>query len=145
MILAYWHWVIFGLAMIAAEVIMPGAFFLWIGISAFMLGGVVFLFPFTSVSFQLILFGVLAILATIMGRKVMRKLSSGAASSLLNRRGQQLVGETITLDVPIINGHAQVTVGDSKWRVKGPNLSVGANVKVVGVEGNMLIVVAQDE
>jgi membrane protein implicated in regulation of membrane protease activity len=145
MILIYWHWVMFGLVMIAAEVMVPGAFFLWLGISALIVGGIAFLFPFTSAPVQVVLFGVLAILATIIGRKIMRKLLKGAVPSLLNRRGQQLVGEIITLDAPIINGHAQVTVGDSKWLVKGPNLAIGTDVTVVGIEGNILIVVGRDQ
>jgi membrane protein implicated in regulation of membrane protease activity len=144
MILAYWHWVIFGLAMMAAELMVPGAFFLWVGIAALMLGVTTFIFPFMAVPGQLVLFGVLAPLAAIIGRKVMRNLPGRAEPSLLNRRGQQLAGETITLDVPIINGHAHVTVGDSKWHVKGPDLPAGMTVKVVGIEGNMLIVVGQD-
>ncbi|MDF3033230.1 MAG: conserved rane protein of unknown function [Alphaproteobacteria bacterium] len=102
MILAYWHWVIFGLAMMAAELMVPGAFFLWVGIAALMLGVTTFIFPFMAVPGQLVLFGVLAPLAAIIGRKVMRNLPGSAEPSLLNRRGQQLAGETITLDVPII-------------------------------------------
>jgi inner membrane protein len=142
--LEYWHWVIFGLLLIALEVMVPGAFFLWIGITAFILGAICYLFPFTTVAVQLILFGVLALLTTIVGRKIMRKASHEAAPSLLNRRGQQFIGEIITLDVPIVNGHAHVTVGDSKWRVKGPDLPAGTMVKVVEVEGNILIVKDKD-
>ncbi len=145
MMLQYWHWVTFGLILIATEVMAPGAFFLWLGITAFMLGGIIFLFPFTSVSIQLVLFGIFAPLVTIVGRKIICHLSNSGVPLLLNRRGQQLVGQIITLDVPVVNGHAHVTVGDSKWRVKGPNLPAGVSVKVVGLEGNMLIVAAQDE
>lgn len=142
MIIHYWHWIILALGMIAAEVMLPGAFFLWVGIAAGILAGTVFLFPFTSPSVQLVLFGVLSILTTIMGRKAMRPFAKEATPSFLNRRGQQLVGQTLTLDVPIVNGHAHVTVADSKWRVKGPDLPIGASVQIVGVEGNMLIVKA---
>lgn len=142
MILEYWHWVIFGMVMIAAEILVPGAFFLWVGIAALILGMLVFIFPFTTVSVQLILFGCIAVVSTVVGRKVLRKALMGGATTLplLNQRGQQFIGETIVLDVPILNGHAHVTVADSKWRVKGPDLPVGTIVVVVGVEGNILIV-----
>ena len=144
MMLQYWHWIILGLVLIAAEVMVPGAFFLWVGIATLILGGITFLFPLTSVAIQLVLFGVLSLLTTIVGRKVMRNISEGTQPLLLNRRGQQFVGELIALDAPIVNGQAHVTVGDSKWRVKGPDLPVGTVVKVVGVDGNMLIVVKKD-
>ena len=142
MILEYWHWAIFGMIMIAAEILVPGAFFLWVGIAALILGALVFVFPFTTVSVQLILFGCIAVVSTVIGRKLLRKALIGGATTLplLNRRGQQFIGETIVLDVPILNGHAHVTVADSKWRVKGPDLPVGTIVVIVGVEGNILIV-----
>jgi membrane protein implicated in regulation of membrane protease activity len=143
MMVEYWHWVVLGLLMIILEVMAPGAFFLWIGIAAFILGGTLFLLPFTSLTIQLILFGVLAVLSTIGGRRVMRNVTS-AAPSLLNRRGQQFVGQVIALDVPIVNGKAHATVGDSKWRIKGPDLPAGTVVKVVDVDGNVLIVVEKE-
>lgn len=144
MMLAYWHWVILGLALVALEVMIPGAFLLWIGVAALILGGMTFLLPLTSVTAQLVLFGVMTLLVTILGRKIIRLQARGEAPATLNRRGQQFVGQTIVLDAPIINGHAHVTVADSKWRIKGPNLPAGIVVKVVGIDGNMLIVIKED-
>lgn len=143
MMLAYWHWVIVGFGMVALEVMIPGAFFIWIGLAALMLGGITFLAPL-SLTAQLLLFGVLALLTTILGRKFIRFQTQAEDPVTLNRRGQQFVGQTIVLDVPIVNGRAHVTVADSKWRIKGPDLPAGAVVKVVGVDGNMLIVVQED-
>lgn len=140
MILAYWHWVILGLVMVALEVLVPGAFFLWIGITTLIMGGVTFVLPLLSVTFQLILFGILVLVVTVLGRKIVRFQSAKESFTTLNRRGEQFVGETIILDVPIVNGHAHVSVADSKWRVKGPDLPAGAVVKVIGVEGNLLVV-----
>ncbi len=144
MTLAYWHWVILGLLMVALEVMIPGTFLLWVGIAALILGGTTFLFPLMSVTTQLVLFGVMALLVTILGRKIIRLQANEEVPATLNRRGQQFVGQTIVLDVPIVNGHAHVTVADSKWLIKGPDLPAGVIVKVVGIDGNMLIVVKED-
>jgi len=143
MMLAYWHWVVLGLVMIALEVMIPGAFFIWIGIAALILGGITFLFPL-SVTAQLLLFGVVVLSVTVLGRKIIRLQANGGVVPTLNRRGQQFVGQTIVLDVPIVNGRAHVTVADSKWRIQGPDLPAGAVVKVVGVDGNTLIVGPED-
>jgi membrane protein implicated in regulation of membrane protease activity len=141
--LAYWHWVILGFSMVALEVMIPGAFFIWIGIAALILGGTTFLFPLMSLTGQLLLFGVVAPLVTVLGRKVVRLQDDGGAPATLNRRGQQFVGQTIVLDVPILNGRAHVTVADSKWSIQGPDLPAGSVVKVVGVDGNVLIVIQE--
>lgn len=143
MIIAYWHWLIFGFAMVTIEVLAPGAFFLWVGIAAFILGGVIFFVPTLSTASQLFFFGSLALIITILGRKIIHFYSRQAPLSVLNKRRQQLIGEVITLDVPIVNGHAHVSVGDSKWIVKGPDAPAGTCVKVIDVEGNRLIVVVK--
>ncbi|MGV8948575.1 MAG: NfeD family protein [Candidatus Paracaedibacter sp.] len=141
--LAYWHWVILGFSMVALEVMIPGAFFIWIGIAALILGGTTFLFPLMSLTGQLLLFGVVAPLVTVLGRKVVRLQDDGGAPATLNRRGQQFVGQTIVLDVPILNGRAHVTVADSKWSIQGPDLPAGSVVKVIGVDGNVLVVIQE--
>jgi membrane protein implicated in regulation of membrane protease activity len=144
MMLAYWHWVVLGLGMVALEVMIPGAFFIWIGIAALILGGITFLLPL-SVTAQLLLFGVVALLITVLGRKIIRLQVNGGPPATINCRGQQFVGQTIVLDVPIVNNRAHVTVADSKWRIQGPDLPAGAVVKVVGIDGNMLIVIQQED
>jgi membrane protein implicated in regulation of membrane protease activity len=142
MTIAYWHWLIFGFCMIAAEVMIPGAFFIWIGSAALALSSLVFLFPMMEASNQFVIFGILGPLFAIIGKKVVRKQMGTRPQSLLNRRAQQFIGQIITLDVPIVHGHAHVAIGDSKWRVKGPDLPAGVDVKIVDIEENMLIVVA---
>ena len=53
----------------------------------------------------------------------------------LNRRGQQYIGRVFSLSAPIINGVGKVTVDDSTWKVKGPDLPAGTHIKVSGVDG----------
>ena len=52
---------------------------------------------------------------------------------LLNRRSEQLIGRTATLTEPISNGRGRIRIGDTLWRVSGPDLPVGTQVKVTSV------------
>jgi membrane protein implicated in regulation of membrane protease activity len=61
---------------------------------------------------------------------------------LLNQRGEQLIGRTATLSEPIINGFGRIKLGDTLWRVKGPDLPAGTQVKVVSVNDLELVVAA---
>ena len=45
---------------------------------------------------------------------------------LLNRRGEQLIGRIATLTEPIKDGRGRVRIGDTMWRVSGPDLPAGA-------------------
>lgn len=142
--ITYWHWLLLGIGLAAIELLFPGAFFLWIGIAALVTGALLFLAPSVSFSAALVIFAILSLIATYAGKHIYQALftpTTDAETAALNKRGQQLVGQTLTLDAPILHGSkAHITVGDTKWLVKGPDLPEGTEVLVTGVEGNTLIV-----
>lgn len=138
--IGYWHWLIFGILLIALEILMPGSFFLWIGLSALVVGGLSWAFPL-PISVVYLLFGGLAIGFTVAGRRYFSVDQNDKNKSQLNRRAEQYIGQHITLSQAIVNNQGRAGIGDSVWRVKGPDLPVNTVVEVVGVEGNTLIVI----
>lgn len=133
-------WWLLALLLIALEVALPGYFLLWIGIGAGATGVLVWLLPGTSLLAQAVAFTVFALLACALYAYMLRpRLRRGdAAGERLNRRAEQLVGQRYVLIEPIVNGRGRARVGDGEWLVNGPDLPLGANVEVVGVDGNML-------
>ncbi|WP_445146138.1 NfeD family protein [Dyella sp. Tek66A03] len=139
--LHYWWWIL-ALLLIALEVILPGYFMLWIGIAAGVTGLVVLVAPGLSLLGQALVFAVLAFLSCAvywygLRPKLMRNEPGDA---LLNRRGEQKIGQRYVLAEPIINGRGKARVGDGLWLVSGPDLPVGSMVEVVGVDGTTLLV-----
>ena len=63
---------------------------------------------------------------------------------LLNKRVQQHVGRIYVLEEAIANGRGKVKVGDALWTVEGPELPIGARVKVVGAREQVLVVEGVD-
>jgi membrane protein implicated in regulation of membrane protease activity len=53
-----------------------------------------------------------------------------------------LLGREFTLEKPIIDGNGTVRIGDTVWRVAGPDTPAGTKVKVVQVDGANLTVAA---
>ena len=47
-------------------------------------------------------------------------------------RGVQMIGRTATLTEPISNSRGRIRLGDTLWRVSGPDLPAGAQVRVTG-------------
>jgi len=41
----YWHWLILAVVMIILEMLMPGAYLLWMGVSAIFIGALMYVFP----------------------------------------------------------------------------------------------------
>ena len=136
--LQFWHWMILGLALAVVEVMAPGTFFLWLGIAAGLTGLLVLVIPDIAWQIQLIAFGVLSIAIVVAWRTYQRRHPTVSDDATLNRRGEQYVGRVFTLAEAIVNGRGTVKVGDSLWRADGPDLPVGARVKVTGVAGTIL-------
>lgn len=140
----HYLWWILALVLIAAEILLPGYFLLWIGIGAALTGVVMLVLPGLSLLVQAIVFGVFAFLSCAgywyWVRPRLQEREPGDAR--LNRRGEQSIGQHYVLAEAIVNGRGRARVGDTLWTVSGPDLPVGATVEVVSVEGNTLMVKA---
>jgi inner membrane protein len=139
-----WSWMALGFALLALELALPGVFLLWIGLAALFTGFVslqLWEVPLWTWHVQVLLFIVLCPLTVWAGRKIFGG-AGGSDQPLLNRRGQQLVGRTATLAEPIREGRGRVRLGDTLWRVTGPDLPAGSRVRVTGVEDTQLTVVS---
>jgi membrane protein implicated in regulation of membrane protease activity len=62
----------------------------------------------------------------------------------LNRRGTQYIDRIFTLAAPIVDGRGNLHVDDTMWKIEGPELDMGAKVRVTGVNGVMLTVEPYD-
>lgn len=134
-----WGWIIFGLVLMILEAIAPGVFLVWFGGAAIATGAVALLFDL-SLSGQLLAFAILAAASLAFGWKYGNYAIGESDRPNLNIRGQQYVGRVFELDDAIINGRGRMKVGDTTWRVQGPDLSAGQNVRVTGTKGATLIV-----
>ena len=131
----YWHWLILAVALIILEILMPGAYFLWMGISAAAVGGAMFIFPEMPLLIQILIFAVLSVITVMIYKTHKRKNPVVTDEPALNRRGEQYIGRNFTLSEPIVNGMGKVKVDDSTWKVTGIDMDAGATVRVVAVDG----------
>lgn len=136
----FWHWWILAGVLLILELTKPVYFFLWLGFAASAVGFLLLVFPGAPVEAQLVMFGVLSIMAVVAWRKHREIHPPASDQTRLKQRGRQYTGCVFTLEHPIINGVGKLVVGDSTWRVKGPDLAAGTLVRVVGVDGVVFIV-----
>lgn len=140
-----WNWWILALILMGLEILAPGTFFLWFGISAFVIGTIsLAVGPDTTFwvwQTQVIGFLVLSLVAALFARRFMSQTKADEDSGLkLNERGAQLIGRTAIVNQAILQGQGRVKIGESTWRVTGPDLPEGSRVRVVAAEGSTLIV-----
>ena len=135
-----WSWIVVGLILLALELIMPGGVLVWLGAAA-VVTGIVALMQIAPFAMQWVLFGVLSLAGVVGWLTYMRgRKETESDRPLLNRRAAQLVGRHAELTEAIVDGFGRARLGDSTWRVSGPDLPRGARVRVTGYDGTVLTV-----
>ena len=137
--LGAWNWLIVGLVLVALEVVAPGVFLLWLGLAALLVGLISLVVDWVW-QVQVIAFAAFSVAAVPLWRRVAQQDVPNPESEFLNRRSDALVGRVFTLEKPIVDGSGTVRVGDTFWRVAGPDAPAGARVKVVHADGASLTV-----
>ncbi len=138
-----WSWWVLGLVLLAAEVVAPGVFLIWIAIAALITGALSLMLWDTIVwgwQVQFVVFALLSIISVLLGRHFVSSSARETDEPLLNQRAQSLVGRTAVLEKPIAEGHGRVRLDDTIWIVEGPDLPAGTRVRIVASHGRSLTV-----
>ena len=131
-------WGAAALLLFAAEALAPGAFMLWLGFAAVVVFVAVLLVPGMSLLAQVAAFVVLSFVSIQIYRTWFRGRERQSDQPMLNRRGQSYIGRNFTLKDPIVNGVGKLRVDDSQWRITGPDVPAGTQVKVTRADGATL-------
>jgi membrane protein implicated in regulation of membrane protease activity len=137
-------WLLLAVALGAAELAVPGVFLVFIAIAAGITGLLALLFPALTMSAELAVFGAWSVITVLIGRRWYADYPVDSDDPLLNDRGARLIGQSVTVVEAIVGGSGRVRVGDSEWIARGPDLPAGARVRIVGVSGAVVQVVAAD-
>ena len=140
----YWHWIVFGILLAGAEIFAPSFFLLWLGVSAFVVGFIVY-FIDVSFSSEIILWGILSLSSLVAWFKFIAPSMKTKTLSGMSR--EALIGQegTVTeFSKSILKGRLRFSapiVGNDEWSVRcEDDLSVGDRAIVTEISGNDLIV-----
>ena len=139
-----WGWMVLAAVLFVLEITVPGIFFMWFGLAAAVTGFITFGYDI-SWQWQLLWFGVLSLISVGLAARYLRNHPLTSERPLLNLRATRHVGKTYILVDPIEDGRGSVRIGDSVWRVSGPELPAGERVTVTGADGTLLYVTKAGE
>jgi membrane protein implicated in regulation of membrane protease activity len=134
-----WLWMIGGVILLAAEILAPGIFLIFVGAAAVATGVFALLFGL-GLPAQLALFALYTVIAVMIGRRFYANSNTDSSDPLLNDRAARLVGRVVTVVETVDNGGGRVRVGDSEWSARGGPAAAGERVRVTGVDGKCLTV-----
>ncbi|TNE42780.1 MAG: NfeD family protein [Alphaproteobacteria bacterium] len=132
------QWFILAIALIGVEVLAPSSYFLWPGVSAFVVGFLSWLFPGLSATWEIGIFVTLAVATSVVWQVWFKSSMETTDAPQLNRRASQYVGRKIVLREDFVDGAGYVSIDDSRWRAEsetGANLPTGTRVEVIAVDG----------
>ncbi|HTD28849.1 MAG TPA: NfeD family protein [Xanthomonadaceae bacterium] len=133
-------WACVSLLLMAAEMIAPGAFMLWLGFAAAGVFLLLLVVPLTAI-WQAVAFALLSIVSVTVYWRLFRKSGPRSDQPLLNRRAEQLIGQVYPLDTAIVDGRGRLKIGDAFWAVEGPDTPARTPVRIVSVHDMSLQVV----
>jgi membrane protein implicated in regulation of membrane protease activity len=137
----FWYWWAFAAVLLVFEMMLPGIVFLFLALGAVAAGALMLVVSDLGLELQLFVFAVVSVASAVVLRPTLKRLQQGRPQdATINARGDSLVGRTIVLDAPILNGRGRVTVGDGSWTVTGPDMVAGSRVRVAAVNGTELSV-----
>ena len=134
-----WNWLILAAIFLVLELLAPGAFMMWLGLSALLVGIISFLVEWPW-QYQLIAFAVFALASIPLWRHFARGMEKPGDQPFLNRRADAFVGREFTLEKPIVSGNGTVKIDDTIWRLAGSDAPAGSRVKVVRADAATLVV-----
>ena len=141
----YWYLLVAGMVLAIVEIFMPSFTIFWIGLGEIIVGGVLFLFPDLSLSWQLFIWAVASCLFTLLWFKFFKPLMSGRTKAGISM--EAILGESgIVVKIPAAEKHGTVwfttpLLGSDEWPfICEDTVSPGDRVFVKGISGNTLIV-----
>ena len=141
-----WNWFIAGVLLMSLETLIPGVHFLWFGLSAVVVGILVFALTATgfgelmSLPWQLVIFAVISVATVFWVRRYANTQPVESDERDLNQRSAQYFGRVVVVEDDITGGRGRVRVGDTLWPASGADAPKGTRVRITGANGTVFIV-----
>ncbi|OOY40885.1 hypothetical protein BOV90_01825 [Solemya velum gill symbiont] len=133
----WWHWLIVAVLFLIMEIFSPAAFFMWLGFAA-AITALAALAIEMSWEMEFLLFAVLSVASILIGRSWFKRHPIESEQPALNERGVELVGKMAVVETPIVNGTGRIHLGETTWKVTGPDAATGQKVRIIGSQGSTL-------
>ncbi len=143
--LAWWHWMVLGLALGLLELTVTSFFVIWFGLGALLVGAAMLVFPDMGFATQVLWWTVASVLMTVLWFRVFRhdadKTRSGRADEALGEIGV-LVRAAEPLGMASGRGEVRFqkpVMGSDVWPcIADEAIAAGERVKVLAVDGQLL-------
>ncbi len=142
---AYWHWLIFGMAFLIAEMFLGSMTIFWFGLGAVIIAALLFFVPGLGLTWQLFIWAVLSGALTFLWFKYFKPHMADRTNAGIPR--EAVLGEMgIVIRAPEEGRRGMVRfsiplMGSDEWPfICGQEVKTGDRVMVKEISGNTLII-----
>lgn len=147
MTVLYWHWLVFGMILILAEIFIPSFTIFWVGLAALVVGAATWLGLIDNLTYQILIWTIFSVVFMLAWFKWIKPLSKDRTLAGLSR--EAVIGKVATVIEAPAKGRSRgilrfstPVLGADEW----PFFCVdpvhsGDQVIVKDIEGNAMIVV----
>ncbi|GGB85749.1 hypothetical protein GCM10011352_09520 [Marinobacterium zhoushanense] len=141
----YWHWIVFGMLLILAELVVPSFTIFWFGLGAFIIAGLLALSVDISLSWQLLIWALSSTAFTLIWFRFFRPwmqdhTKAGIAREAIRGESGQVIRAPEEGQRGIVRFSTPL-LGDDEWEfICSEPVSLGDRVFVLELSGNTLIV-----
>ncbi len=142
--LEWWVWIVGGIGLILAELLIPSFFVVWFGLGALLVGLLALLIPGLSLTVQLAIWTAASLAMVMLWFKVFKP---GFHKTRIGTAAGEAVGEIgllVSAVAPFERGKVRFqrpVLGSEEWVCMADTpIAAGERVKVVAVEGSFLTV-----
>lgn len=132
------YWIVSGIILLIVETIIPVAYFLWFGISCFILSLMTYFVNLSDIQ-QAIIYALSTPLIVVLGRRFVPIHINDRHEKNINKKIQNLLGKEVVLE-DNLKTTLQIKIDETLWTISGTNAVKGSTVKIIDFENNRLIV-----
>lgn len=137
--LAWWHWIVIGFVLVAAEMAAPAFYLIWFGLGALLLGLLLLIVPLGTTA-QILMWTLTSSAMVLLWFRYLKPRTMSLAGSSAQIVGE--IGLLIRAVAPYERGEVRFQkplAGSEVWAcIADEAIAAGERVRVASVEGNIL-------
>jgi len=138
----WWHWIVLGIALVIAELVVPAFFVIWFGLGALLVGLSLVLWPGLGVTVQVLLWILASLAMVVLWFRVFKRSDYKTRIGQSDGNAIGEIGLVSKAAAPFERGRVRFQkplLGSEEWEcVVEESVAVGERVQVVAVEGSFL-------
>lgn len=138
----WWHWLVFGILLVLAELAIPAFFVIWFGLGALLVGGILFFATDLSSTAQIGLWIVTSLAMVLLWFRVFRHSINKTRAGTAAGEAIGEIGLLVNAIAPFTKGKVRFQrplLGSEEWVCLADEaIDAGERVRVTAIEGSFL-------